>query len=155
MSRQTDAGRNIPFLDKKKPGNSDLNASIEASDIRRQVITADDSEVVDLNIVLPGTFRVEVDGVTNDADDFIVLPSLADVPDGHEITLLCSAGSDFEMRTPNGDAEEINSEDCDSTKEYLCTDTEIVKIIKINDTIGWMAHGYSAIGAVVAAVVPD
>lgn len=155
MSRQTDAGKAIPFLDKNKPGNTDLNASLEASDLRRQVVTADDSEVEGLNLIHAGSFRVIVDGVTNDANDFVVLPSLADVPDGHEITLLCSAGANFELRTPAASNEEINSEDCDGTKEYLCTDTQIVKVVKISNTIGWMAHAFTAIGAVATAVVPD
>jgi hypothetical protein len=107
------------------------------------------------NSVPPLAKSVKVVGVATNADDFVVLPSLASCPDGHEITLLCSASSNFELRTPATSAEEINSEDCDGTKEYLCTDTEVVKVVKINNTIGWMAHGYSAIGAVVAAVVPD
>lgn len=51
--------------------------------------------------------------------------------------------------------EKINNEDCDGTKEYLMTDTQVVKVVKISNTVGWMAHGYSAIGAVVTAVVPD
>lgn len=105
--------------------------------------------------IKPGVRSVKVAAVTNDANDWIVLPSLASVPDGHEITILCSAGGNFEMRTPASSGEEINSEDCDGTKEYLCTDTEVVKVVKINNTIGWMAHAYSAIGAVVTAVVPD
>jgi hypothetical protein len=121
------------------------------------VITADDATptVVGKNAIPPKAVSVVVSGVTNDANDWIILPSLADVPNGHRITILCSAGSNFEMRTPAGSAEEINSEDCDGTKEYLMTDTQIVEVIKINNTIGWMAHGYSAIGAVVTAVVPD
>jgi len=102
-----------------------------------------------------GVTQVVVGTVTTDANDWIVLPSLADVSNGHEITILCSAATDFEMRTPATSAEEINSEDCDGTKEYLCTDTEVIKVVKINNTIGWMAHAYSAIGAVVTAVVPD
>lgn len=107
------------------------------------------------NSIQPGVTQVEVTTVTNDANDWIVLPSLATVPNGHRITILCSAGGNFELRTPTSSAEEINSEDCDGTKEYLCTDTQIVEVIKINNTIGWMAHGYSAIGAVVTAVIPD
>jgi len=107
------------------------------------------------NSVPPRAKSVVVTGVATNANDWITLPSLADVPNGHEITIVCSAGSNFEMRTPAASAEEINSEDCDGTKEYLMTDTEIVKVIKINNTIGWMAHGYSAIGAVVTAVIPD
>jgi len=107
------------------------------------------------NTIAPGVRSVVVGTVTTDANDWIILPSLADTANGHEITILCSAGGNFEMRTPATSAEEINSEDCDGTKEYLMTDTQVVKVVKINNTIGWMAHGYSAIGAVVTAVVPD
>lgn len=107
------------------------------------------------NSISPLTKSVEVVGVVNDANDWVVLPPLNSCPNGHEITILCSAGANFELRTPTSSNEEINSEDCDGTKEYLCTDTQIVKVVKINNTIGWMAHGYSAIGAVVTAVVPD
>lgn len=117
-------------------------------------LLADDAQG-NINSVPPLAKSVVVEGVVNDANDFIVLPSLASCPNGHEITILCSAGGNFEMRTPASSAEEINSEDCDGTKEYLMTDTEVVKVVKINNTIGWMAHGYSAIGAVVTAVVPD
>jgi len=117
-------------------------------------LTADDSQS-SLNTIPRLTKSVVVGGVTNDADDFIVLPNLAQTPDGHEITILCSAGANFEMRTPASSNEKINGQDSDGTKEYLCTNTEVVKVVKINNTIGWMAHGYSAIGAVVTAVVPD
>lgn len=117
-------------------------------------LTADDSQS-SLNSIPRLSKSVVVSGVVNDANDFVVLPNLADCPDGHEITILCSAGGNFELRTPATSAEEINSEDCDGTKEYLMTDTQVVKVVKINNTIGWMAHGYSAIGAVVTAVVPD
>src|SRR3990167_1731612 len=99
--------------------------------------------------------QVSVAAVTSDADDWITLPSLNTVPIGHTITILCSAGTNFELRTPASSGEEINSEDCDGTKEYLCTDTEVVTVRKINNTIGWEAHGHSAIGAAVTAVVPD
>ena len=99
--------------------------------------------------------QVSVLAVTNDANDFITLPSLVSVPEGHQITVLCNAGGNFELRTPAGSAEEINSEDCDGTKEYLCTDTQIVYVTKISNTIGWEANAYTAIGAVATAVVPD
>jgi len=105
---------------------------------------------------VPATAKVvEVGAVVNDANDWITLPPLADVSNGHEIIILCSAGGNFEMRTPASSNEKINGQDSDGTKEYLCTDTEVVKVVKINNTVGWMAHGYSAIGAVVTAVVPD
>lgn len=120
-----------------------------------QTVIADDSEVAGLNVILPGMAGVYVDGVTNNADDFVVLPALASVPNGFTITMVGQAASNFEVRTPAGSNEEINSEDCDLTKEYLFTNTQIHKFIKIDNTIGWMAHGFTAIGAVVTAVVPD
>jgi hypothetical protein len=107
------------------------------------------------NSIPPLTKVVKVSGVTNDANDFVVLPPLNSCPDGHSITILCSAGANFELRTPAASAEEINSEDCDGTKEYLCTDTQILYVTKINNTIGWMGNAYTAIGAVATAVVPD
>ena len=102
-----------------------------------------------------GVKEVSVIGVATNADDWITLPSLNSVPNGWTIKIGCDAASNFELRTPAGSNEEINSEDCDGTKEYLCTDTQIVWVNKINNTIGWEAHGYSAIGAAVTAVVPD
>lgn len=107
------------------------------------------------NSIPPLTKSVKVTGVATNADDFIVLPSLASCPDGHTITVLCSAGSNFEVRTPASSAEEINSEDCDGTKELLATDTTILFITKINNTIGWMSEVRTAIGAYDTAVVPD
>ena len=68
---------------------------------------------------------------------------------------MCNAGGNFELRTPAGSAEEINSENCDGTKEYLCTDTQVLYVTKISNTIGWEANAYTAIGAVATAVVPD
>ncbi len=107
------------------------------------------------NVIQPGVKSVTVGAVVNDANDWITLPSIASVPNGHEITILCSAATNFEMRTPTSSNEKINGQDTDGTKEYLCTDTEVVKVVKINNTVGWMAYGYSAIGAAVTAVVPD
>ena len=107
------------------------------------------------NSVSPLAKSVKVTAVANDANDWITLPPLNSCPDGHELVVLCSASSNFEMRTPTSSNEKINGQDSDGSKEYLCTDTEVVKVVKINNTVGWMAHGYSAIGAVVTAVVPD
>ena len=99
--------------------------------------------------------QVSVLAVTTNANDFITLPSLVSVPEGHRITILCNAGGNFELRTPAGTVEEINSEDCGTANEYLCTDTQIVYVTKISNTIGWEANAYTAIGAVATAVVPD
>lgn len=126
-----------------------------ASPFGSQTVIADDAEVTGLNVIEAGVASVYVDGVTNGANDFVVLPSLASVPNGFTITMVGQAGANFEVRTPASSNQEINSEDCDGTKEYLFTDTQIHRFVKIDGTIGWMGHGYSAIGAVVTAVVPD
>lgn len=106
------------------------------------------------NAIPPTVKVVEVGAVANDANDWITLPSLADVPDGHEITILCNAGGSFELRTPATSGEKINTVDSDGTQEYQCTDTEVIKVIKVSATDGWMAHAYTALGAVATAVVP-
>lgn len=120
-------------------------------------IVADDATpaTVGNNSIPPYARVVEVTAVTNDANDWIVLPSLSSVPNGHQILVIGTAGSNFEVRTPASSSEEINSEDCDGTKEYLFTDTEIHTFTKIDNTIGWMGSGKTAIGADNTPVVPD
>jgi hypothetical protein len=99
--------------------------------------------------------QVSVLAVTNDANDFITLPSLVSVPEGHQITILCNAGGNFELRTPAGSAEEINSEDSDGTNEYICNNTRRVIVTKISNTIGWEAHEYTAVGVATNGQTPD
>lgn len=106
------------------------------------------------NSIRPGVKSVRLNANVNDANDFVVLPPLASVEDGHEITIIAGAVG-CEVRTPASSAEEINSEDCDGTKEYALAATEIHKFVKIDNTIGWMGYGYTAIGAAATAIVPD
>ena len=106
------------------------------------------------NTVLPGVQVVKVGANANDVNDFIVLPSLATVPSGHKVTVIAGVAN-CEVRTPASSAEEINSEDCDGTKEYLLTATQIHTFTKIDNTIGWMGEGRTAIGAYATAVIPD
>jgi hypothetical protein len=116
-------------------------------------LTPDDSESALQTIPAGATVAVlgaNVNGVT----DFVTLPALASVPNGTIITIIAGVAN-CEVRTPAGSAEEINSEDCDGTKEYLLTATQIHRFTKISNAIGWMGQGFSAIGAVVTAVVPD
>ncbi len=108
-----------------------------------------------INTIPAGFKLIDVVGVVNDANDWVTLPDLASVQNGFEITILCNAGANFELRTPTSSNQEINSEDSDGTKEMLCTDTTVVKVVKINNTIGWMSYPYTQIGAVATAVVPD
>lgn len=105
---------------------------------------------------IPPTAKVAaVESVETNADDWITLPSLADTPNGHEILVLCSAGSNFEMRTPTSSNEKINNVDADGTNEYLCTDTDVIRVIKVSNTAGWVAQSLTNLGAVRTAVIPD
>jgi len=106
------------------------------------------------NSIAPGVRSVRLGANTTDANDFTVLPSVASVPSGHTITIIAGAANS-ELRTPATSAEEINSEDCDGTKEALLTAGDIYTVTKIDNTIGWMLEGRTAIGAFQTAVVPD
>lgn len=106
------------------------------------------------NTIPGGSKYVNVVGVTTNADDWITLPSINEVPIGFKIIIACNAGSNFELRTPTSSNEKINDQDSDGTKEYLCTDTDIVEVTK-RTTTGWEAHEFTKLGAVVTAVVPD
>ena len=120
-----------------------------------QSLTPDDSEGEGVNVITPGVTSVAVGANVNGVNDFIVLPALADVPAGHCITVVSNAAG-HEVRTPASSNEEINSEDCDGTKEYaIAAGGQIHRFTKISDAIGWMGQGFTAIGAVVTAVVPD
>lgn len=106
------------------------------------------------NSIPPEVRVVKLGANVTDVDDFTVLPSLASVQDGHQITIIAGAANS-ELRTPSASAEEINSEDCDGTKEALLTATNIYTVTKIDNTIGWMLEGRTAIGAYQAAIIPD
>jgi len=116
-------------------------------------LTPDDSESA-LNVIPAGVREVRLGANVNGANDFVVLPSLASVPNGFEITITAGAVG-CEVRTPASSTEEINSENCDGTKEYILAATQIHRFRKIDNTIGWMGSGYTAIGAVATAIVPD
>lgn len=129
------------------------NPTFDTLRVNAVTLSPDDSES-SLNVIPEGATAVRLAANTNGVNDFVVLPSLAKVPTGHVVTIVAGAAN-CEVRTPAGSAEEINSEDCDGTKEYLLTATQIHRFTKIDNTIGWMGQGYTAIGAAATAVVPD
>jgi len=130
-----------------------LNPHFYGLTLESITLTPDDS-ASEINSIPPSVRVVRLGANVNDANDFTVLPSLADVPNGHTITIIAGAANS-ELRTPAGSAEEINSEDCDGTKEALLTATNIHFVTKIDNTIGWMLEARTAIGAYVTAIVPD
>jgi len=125
----------------------------EALQVAAVSLTPDSAESA-VNIIEAGVTSVRLGANVNGVTDFVTLPSLASVEDGHVVTIVAGAAN-CEVRTPAGSNEEINSEDCDGTKEYLLTATQVHRFTKIDNTIGWMGQGFTAIGAVATAVVPD
>ena len=117
-------------------------------------LTPTSSAINGTNVIDPGITSVRLGANVNGTNDIVYLPALADVPNGHEITIIAGAAN-CEVRTPASSTEEINSENCDGTKEYLLTATQIHRFIKIDNTIGWMGHGFTAIGTAATAIVPD
>jgi hypothetical protein len=117
-------------------------------------LTPTSSDSPGVNMVRPDVTVVRLGANVSGATDFVTLPVLADVPNGHQVTII--AGSvGCEVRTPATSGEEINSEDCDGTKEYILAATQVHYFTKIDSTIGWLGHGFTAIGAVATAIVPD
>lgn len=106
-----------------------------------------------INTIPDGVRSVKVLGVVNDANDWVTLPSLGRVDDGHEIVINCAAGANFELRTPTSSNEKINNVDSDGTQEHLCTDTDLVRCVK--KASGWICQSVTNLGAVRTAVIPD
>lgn len=129
------------------------NPAFDTMTLKPYDVTPDDAQGT-VNSVLADVCVVKVGANVNDTDDFLVLPSLASVPHGHQIVVIAGAAN-CEVRTPASSDEEINSENCDGTKEYLLTATQIHTFTKIDNTIGWMGEGRTAIGAYATAIIPD
>jgi hypothetical protein len=104
--------------------------------------------------ITAGVQQVNVTGVTNDANDWIVLPAIGSVGFGHTIVICCNAGANFELRTPATTNTKINDVDSDGSQEYLCTDTDMV-IVRKHTATGWVAQSLTKLGAVRTAVIPD
>jgi len=124
---------------------------------RPALVKPDDATpvTIGINSIPAGAKVAVVSAVTNNANDWITLPAVAEVPNGHEIIILCSAGGNFELRTPASSDTKINDVDSDGTQEYLCTDKDIVRVVKVSNTQGWIAQSLDYLGAVRTAVVPD
>lgn len=129
-----------------------LNPTFVGVTLAKQEIVADDAQSI-INCIEISRNTVRVTAVTNDANDFIVLPPLSSVEHGHTIKILAEAGSNFEMRTPASSNEKINNVDSDGSAEYLVTSGDTVIVWKT--TNGWVAQSITSLGAVRTAVVPD
>lgn len=130
-----------------------LNPSFQGIHMSAQELTANNANSI-TNTIVAGRVSAVVKAVTNDANDWITLPSLASVKIGHTIRIYAGASSNFELRTPASSNEKINDVDSDGSQEYLVTDTDTVIVTKISST-AWIAQSITKLGAVRTAVVPD
>lgn len=133
--------------------NNRLNPTYEGVDFTVRNLTANNANS-SANSIAPSEKVVQVTAVTTDANDWITLPDIANVPIGHTLTIFANAGSNFELRTPASSNTKINDVDSDGTQEYLVTDTHEVRVVK-RTTTGWTAQSITKLGAVATAVVPD
>ena len=83
-----------------------LNPTFDALKVTAQVVTPA-AAASSVNTIQAGKTAVSVGANVNDTDDFIVLPSLADVPVGHTITVVSNAAG-HEVRTPADSDEELS-----------------------------------------------
>ena len=150
---KTDATANILlYVNEGSKTSANFNAAPSGEVV---TLTPDDADGAGVNMIPAGVSMVSAGANVNGVNDWLTLPSLASVPNGFTITVVSNAAG-HEVRTPATSAEEINSEDCDGTKEYaIAAGGQIHRFTKIDDTIGWMGQGFTAIGAVVTAIVPD
>lgn len=109
------------------------------------------------NTIAPGVRSVRLGANTTDANDFTVLPSLASVPAGHMIVICAGSAANSELRTPASSNETINNVDSDGTAEALLTANNTYLCIKRQNAggSGWVLTGYTNLGAVQTAIVPD
>lgn len=150
---ETDATANILlYVNEGSKTSANFNAAPSGEVVTLTPTAADTAGV---NMIPAGVSMVSVGANVNGVNDWITLPSLASVPNGFTVTVVSNAAG-HEVRTPATSGAEINSEDCDGTKEYaIAAGGQIHRFTKIDNTIGWMGQGFTAIGAVVTAVVPD
>lgn len=108
------------------------------------------------NSIPPGVAAVRLAANTTDVNDFTVLPSIASVPVGHTITI-CAGAANSELRTPSGSNETINNVDSDGTQEALLTAGNTYTVTKKTNATAsnWILVGYTNLGAVQTAIVPD
>lgn len=106
------------------------------------------------NLILPGVTNVAVGANINNTSDWLTLPALASVPVGHTVTVVSNAAG-HKVRTPASSTQKINNVNSDGTASYAIPAGSQVHIFrKIDNTIGWVGQGFTALGAVVAAIVP-
>lgn len=94
---------------------------------------------------------VTVSAVTNDANDWIVLPT--GVTPGHTIVGWTVAA--HEIRTEASSNIKINNIDSDGSQEAAIPATTLWSVVYINSTIGWILRAWDEVAAPITAIIPD
>lgn len=106
------------------------------------------------NLILAGVPNVAVGANVNGVTDWVTLPALASVPAGFTVAVVANAAG-HKVRTPATSTQKINNVNSDGTASYtIAAGSQIHRFTKIDNTIGWVGQGFTALGAVVAAIVP-
>lgn len=112
-------------------------------------LVADDAEGR-INTIPNGVERVVISGVTNNGDDWVVLPKTPVLMQSIRGWSVAA----HELRTPDATGTKINGQDGDGTKEAAIPATTLWKATYVGSD-GWILEIISELGAVVTAVVPD
>lgn len=112
-------------------------------------LVADDAQGR-INTIPNGVERVVVSAYTNDANDWVVLPSAPVLMQSIRGWTVAA----HELRTPASSNTKINGQDGDGTKEAAIPATTLWKATYVGSD-GWILEIISELGAVVTAVVPD
>lgn len=117
--------------------------------VAASIVAAADSSAKS-RVPMNATF-VSVTAVTNDANDWIVLPT--GVSTGHTIMGWTTAA--HEIRTEASSNIKINNIDSDGTQEAAIPATTLWRVIYINSTIGWILNAWDEVAAPITAIIPD
>jgi hypothetical protein len=106
------------------------------------------------NLILPGVQQVSVIANVNGVTDWITLPALTSVPIGHTVVVVTNAAG-HKVRTPAASTNKINNVNSDGTASYtVAAGVQVHRFTKVDNTVGWIGQGFTALGAVVTAIVP-
>ncbi len=116
---------------------------------QRDIVAAADSSAK--SRIPSAVTSVVVSAVTNDANDWIVLPQ--GVPNGH--TIMGWSVVAHEIRTEASSNVKINNVDSDGTQEAAIPATTLWSAYYVNATTGWVLRAWDELAAPITAIIPD
>lgn len=95
-----------------------------------------------------------VEFTSADANHIGTLPLASEGTRDREIHIFVAGATNCELRTPAASNQTINNVDCDGTQEALLTAGNYY-IVRQTKATGWILQGFTNLGAVQTAIVPD